>query len=503
MMKRIKLSCFAFCAVLIFSINNAYSQAWLGKPITKKTDNRVDVKYGSLIKERRNDPAMQAFRDYGLGQYIHWGIYSMVGNEWNGAVNSGYSEWVRSWQGNNKPKDWESIYDNLYKQFNPKSFKPKEWAKQAKNMGVKYMIITTKHHDGFCLWPSEYSDYTVRETPYGKDILRDLVDAYVAEGIDIFFYFSIIDWHHKDYQAEIPTTKENVLRYENFKEFTRNQVFELLNKYPEVKGIWFDGSWDPAWVNQYKWSMQLEADIRELKPDMLIGSRMRNDEFGNRHFDANGDLIGDFEQGWERKLPANYGLLNGNDWDCIMTIPYNGWGYIKNWDTQVYIKTFHDLLKMMMQTVSMGGNFVLNFGPDKDGKMHPGEDKLANQFTEWMSVNSEAVYGVEHAKIEKVDYGYLTRNKDYLYLTVFNKPIDGLIRIPVDKNAKQVPQSAELLINKKQLAVKLTDIGLDLDKNYYYDILLPEKINSKDPFVIKIKMGVAQKTDNKLIDAKT
>ena len=489
--------------ILCLACNVAFGQAWLGKPITKKTTNRVNVKYGPLTTERRTDATMQAFRDYGFGQYIHWGIYSMVGNEWRGEHNSGYSEWVRQWGGKNKPENWTEIYDNLYKDFNPTKFDAKKWAKQAKDMGVKYMIITTKHHDGFCLWPSKYSDYTVKETPYKKDILRELVNAYTHEGIDVFFYFSIIDWHNKDYQSEIPKTKEDVVRYENFKEFTKNQVMELLDNYPEIKGLWFDGSWDAAWINQYVWTRNFEKEIRAKSPNILIGSRMRNDEFGNRHFDANGDLIGDFEQGWERKIPKSYELLNGNDWDCIMTIPYNGWGYIKNWDRQVYIKTFHDLLKMMMKTNSMDGNFVLNFGPDGQGLMHPNEDILAKQFQEWMKVNSEAVYGTEHADLAPVDYGYLTKkDSNTMYLTVFNRPVDDLIRLAVEKKAKLVPIEAELLQNKAKLKVKFTDIGLDLDGNYYYDITLPESFKSKEPFVIKYTLGAPVSRASKLIDAK-
>ncbi|HEX7755240.1 MAG TPA: alpha-L-fucosidase [Niabella sp.] len=462
---------------------NANAQSWSGP--TEKPKERITLQYGPLHPGKRTDTAMQRFRAYGLGQFIHWGVYAIAGGEWNGVKAPTASEWIRSWSGKSAPANWISTYDKLYKQFNPTGFDAARWAKQAKAMGARYVIFTTKHHDGFCMWPSRFSDYTVQQSPYQKDIVRQIVDAYTKEGIDVYLYFSIIDWHHKGYRSTAPETAAEKAAYQKFLDYTRNQLFELLNNYPQIKGFWFDGTWDKAWINAYAYTYQLEKDLRAAHPGLIIGSRFRNDEYGKRHFDTNGDLLGDYEQGWERKLPARYEWLDGNDWDCVMTIPPNGWGYIRDW-SPFYTKTSDDLLDMLMHATSMGGNFVLNFGPDGNGNMSRGEDQLAKEIGEWIQQNGEAVYGVTHAPLEPVNYGYFTQKENTLYLTVFNRPVNNLIRIKVPKSATEIPVSAGLLADGTKLKMKFTDIGLDLDKNVYFDITLPETFMSKQPFVIRI-----------------
>lgn len=148
------------------------------------------------------------------------------------------------WSGPTAPKDWKNTYDNLYKQFNPKDFDAKRWAKQAKDMGARYVIFTTKHHDGFALWPTKYSAYNITKTPYKKDIVKQIVDAYDAEGIDVFLYFSILEWNNPDYLYKEPQTAEEKAKYSKFLKYTENQLLELLKNYPQIKGFWFDGTWD-------------------------------------------------------------------------------------------------------------------------------------------------------------------------------------------------------------------------------------------------------------------
>ncbi|QBQ41841.1 alpha-L-fucosidase [Sphingobacterium psychroaquaticum] len=475
---------------------------WTG-PKPKPTETK-EVKYGPITPAKRTDKDMEAFRNYGLGQFIHWGVYAIPGNEWEGVSARGgaaASEWIRSWGGNTVPKDWKNTYDNLYKQFNPKSFDAKAWAKQAKAMGAKYMIFTTKHHDGFALWPTKFSDYNITKSPYKRDIVKEVVDAYTAEGIDVYLYFSVLEWNNPNYMGKAPKTDEEKAQFGKFLTYTKNQLMELLDNYPAVKGFWFDGTWDQSWIQSYEFTYQLEKDLRAKHPGLIIGSRFRNDEHGKRHFDSNGKILGDYEQGWERKLPGSFEWLDGNDWDAVMTIPPNGWGYMKDW-SGLYTKTSNDLLDMLMQSVSMNGNFVLNFGPDGQGMMHPGEDKLAKEIGDWMRVNSEAVYGVRHADLPSSKLGYYTQKGDVLYLTVFNRPVNNSIRIAVPKKATMAPIDAMLLKTKGALTVRHADIGLDLDKNTYYDIELPTDFQSTEPFVLKMKLGQPQSKSDKLMDAK-
>ncbi|SMD04948.1 alpha-L-fucosidase [Pedobacter nyackensis] len=498
---RQKLKCVIIAISIIVATNNANGQ-WTGPKV--KPSKQVEVKYGSLTPPNRTDADMASFRKYGLGQFIHWGIYSIVGNEWNGVSARGgaaASEWIRSWGGPTAPKDWKNTYDNLYKQFNPKDFDAKRWAKQAKDMGAKYMIFTTKHHDGFALWPTKYSDYNISNAPYKKDIVKEIVDAYTAEGIDVYLYFSVLEWNNPNYMGKAPKTDEEKKNFDKFLQYTRNQLLELLANYPKMKGFWFDGTWDASWKSAYEFTYKLEKELREKHPGLIIGSRFRNDEHGSRHFDSNGNILGDYEQGWERKLPAEFEWVKGNDWDAVMTIPPNGWGYMKDW-SGIYTKTTDDLLDLLMQAVSMNGNFVLNFGPDGNGKMHPEEDKIAKEIGEWLKVNGEAVYGVRHASLVPSKLGYFTQKDTNLYLTVFNKPVNGIVRIAVPKNAKEVPGTAVLLVNHQQLQLKHAEIGLDLDKNTYYDVVLPTKFQSESAFVIKMKLVTPKSKTTKLMDAK-
>ena len=383
----------------------------------------VYLEHGAHRLGKRQDAAMERWRSYGLGQFIHWGVYAISGGHWNGKYYGGAAEWIRSW--NEMPK---ADYDNLYKQFDAKNFNATAWAKQAKAMGARYMIFTTKHHDGFCLWPSKYTDYTIAASPYKKDIVKQVVDAYDKEGIDVYLYFSIIDWNHPGYRTSLKTEADKKA-YEDFKTFTANQLKELLTLYPKTKGFWFDGTWDAAWVQQAGFTDSLEKELRAMNPGLIIGSRFRADEYGRRHFDSNGDLMGDYEQGWERKLPKTIEDVHGNDWDCVMTVPENQWGYHSEW--KGHVKSSVELIEMMARSVSMGGNFVLNFGPDGKGAIRSEETKLAKEIGDWMQVNNEAIYNAGYAGLDKQDWGYITKSRKTgnYYLIVFNVPVNKALRL--------------------------------------------------------------------------
>ncbi|MDR2999209.1 MAG: alpha-L-fucosidase, partial [Microbacterium sp.] len=240
---------------------------------------------------------MRRFRHYGLGQFIHFGLYSIPGNEWHGQRPSSLApEWIRAWSGPNAPEGWPETYDRLNEVFDPTGLDAREWARQAKQMGARYVIFTTKHHDGFALWPSAHSDYTVAQSPCGRDLVGEVVDAYTAEGIDVFLYFSVLDWQHPGYTTAVPADDAGRTGWQGFLEYTRAQLLELLDRYPAAKGLWFDGTWDASWVASYEFTHRLEQELRERRPGLIIGSRFRNDEHGARHFDSNGRLLGDYEQ---------------------------------------------------------------------------------------------------------------------------------------------------------------------------------------------------------------
>lgn len=473
--------------ILILSLFAIYLSA-----VYPQRRTSIPLKHGAHRVGKRTDAEMQRWREHGLGQFIHWGVYSIPGGQWKGQTSEGAAEWFRS-SGLISYKE----YDNLYKQFNPVNFDANKWAKQAKNMGARYVIFTTKHHDGFCLWPSKYTDYTISNSSYKKDIVGAIVDAYTKEGIDVHLYFSIIDWSHPGYRSSIAETDEEKIKYEDFKKFTRNQLVELLTNYPQIKGLWFDGSWDMAWVKESAWVDTLGLELRAMHPGLVIGSRFRADENGKRHYDSNGDLIDDYDQTFERNLPKSREELNGNDWDCVMTIPENQWGYHCDWSL-MYVKTPYDLIEMMMKANSMDGNFVINFGPDDKGNIRPEETKIASEIGKWMSINCNAVYGVQHSILEKQDWGTSTQNGDDIYLTVFNKPMSNILKIKVpkspNKNCIYVIENA-IFISSNQKAV-VRDGGKDKSGSLFYDIPIPSDFqNCGQPFVLKINLKEVDKGD--------
>ncbi|MDR1337345.1 MAG: alpha-L-fucosidase [Tannerella sp.] len=481
------------------------------------TKERIPLKHGAHRTGKRTDADMQRWREYGLGQFIHWGVYAIPGGVWNGKTYTGAAEWIRSWK--EIPNE---AYDSLYRQFNPTRFDARNWARQAGEMGARYMIFTAKHHDGFCMWPSQYTGYTVANTPYKKDIVKELVDAYTAAGIDVYLYFSIIDWSHPGYvsggnindprikqafrsgEGHSPfKTKEEERKYGEFKTFTRNQLLELLENYPQIKGLWFDGSWDVAWACNAAWVDSLGLELREKHPGLIIGSRFRSDEYGNRHVDANGDLIDDYDQRFERNLPENPEETGGFDWDCVMTIPENQWGYHRDW-SRTYVKTPGELIEMTVKANSMDGNFVLNFGPDGEGRMRREENGIAKEIGRWMAVNGEAIYGVHRSILEKQDWGFSTQKEDRIYLSVFNKPLNNLLRVKLPRSSRQdsvcVIAKAETLSTKEPVPVngngKPGTYYRDKSGSSFYDLVIPKKLRrTTEPFVIVIRIKEIGKGD--------
>ncbi|QEM02589.1 alpha-L-fucosidase [Mucilaginibacter rubeus] len=407
-------------AIVWSCINTASINAQQAATTAQKT---IALQHGAHGVGRRRDAAMEKWRAYGLGQFVHWGLYSIPAGEWNGKQYNGAAEWIKSWK-----EVPATTYDSLMYQFNPTKFNAESWAATAKQMGVKYVTITTKHHDGFCLWPSKYTNFTVANSPYKKDIIGPLVKAYDRRGIDVILYFSIMDWHNPDWRYDIKTREDSVA-FDRFKQFTRNQLLELLTLYPAAKGLWFDGTWDKSWVKQAAFADSLEKEMRAMRPGLIIGSRFRADEYGKRHFDSNGNMMGDYEQGWERKIPEKITDVHGNDWDCVMTVPENQWGYSKIW--KGHIKTTDELLEMLAKCVSLDGNFVLNFGPKPDGTLRTEELDLAKGIGAWMDTNSEAIYNGEYAGLVKQDWGYYVKKTgtNKIYMLVFNVPVSGALNV--------------------------------------------------------------------------
>ncbi len=351
---------------------------------------------------RRDDPAMVKWRDDRFGIMIHWGIYSVAGGWWNGKEVKGAAEWIKAFA--HVPN---ADYDQLVGQFNPTNYDPVAWAKLFKATGAKYVVITTKHHDGFCLWDSKFTDFDIAATPYKKDLIKPLAEALRAEGIDVGLYYSIIDWHNPDYRASLKTPEDKIA-YARYLVYLKNQVKELLTKFGPVTTIWFDGRWDSSYKSNPQTGQDLEAYCRSLSPGIVIGDRVRA-------YDA----MADYNSGYERKLPVTQPLT---DWECCMTMTENAWGYHRTWTGNGW-KTPGDICELLTRCAAMNGNFLINIGPKPDGSIRPEEVARLDRVGAWMKINHDAIYGAEAFPIKDLPEGiYATRKGDHVYLIAFRWP---------------------------------------------------------------------------------
>lgn len=438
----------------------------------KPADLEKPLKYGATRLGMRQDAAMQKFRDARLGAFIHWGLYAIPGGEWKGKTYRGAAEFLKSMAG--VPTDeWMKLMD----QWNPTEFDATKWAKMYKEMGVKYVKITTKHHEGFCLWPSKYTKYNIANTPYKKDLIGEVVKAFNKEGIDVGLYYSVLDWSHPDWRYDIKT-EEDKQAFDRFLQFTENQLRELATRYPTVIDFWFDGTWDASVKKNGWWTAKMERMLKELIPGVTVNSRLRADDYGARHFDTNGHLMGDYESGYERRLPDPVKDLKVTrmDWEAAMTIPENQWGYHKDW-TLSYVKTNPEVLENVVHAVSMGGNMLVNFGPQGNGDFRPEEKQLAQYIGKWMKENGEAIYGCGYAGLTKQNWGYFTKNhQDEIYMIVFNRPVSDMLKVAVPKGLKV---TGAQLLHKQELKVYETTTN-------QYNVSM-KGVSSEGPWVIKLK----------------
>jgi len=387
------------CSPLLFAADSGTA----GADLSKSKGEMLNSEYPDLKGwVRRTDPAMQKWRDNRFGCFIHFGIYSILGGQWNGKEVPGAAEWIKV--GGKIPS---VEYDKLPKEFSLDGFDAKKWAADIHKMGANYVIITTKHHDGFCLWDSKLTDYDLGSTPSKHNVLKELADAVRAEGMDMYFYYSIIDWHHPDYRAGDPKTPEDKAAYERYLVYMKGQLKELLTDFGDIKGLWFDGRWDASYKNHPEIGKELEAWLRELKPGIVLGDRVRAY-----------DSFADYNSGYERRLPKSQPPL---DWEACMTIPENSWGYHKTW-SGAGRKTPKTLVEMLVRSAAMSGNFVLNIGPKGDGSFNERDIERMEPIGAWMKRNGEAIYGTTGLALTLPPGMYATRKGGHVFIHCFQWP---------------------------------------------------------------------------------
>lgn len=361
----------------------------------------------------------QWFRDAKFGMFIHWGPYAVIGRH----------EWAR-----HRFQIPQAEYDRYARAFNPVNYDPDRWAAIAHNAGARYIVITSKHHDGFSIFRSKASDYDVEITPYAGDPLKMLADACRRRGLRLGFYHSIMDWHHPDYvpkrawEMNEPNQGGNLDKYIDF---MKEQLRELLTGYGDVAMMWFDGEWEHTTVEMR--SDEIYDMIRQISPKTLINDRLYKRAPGNK---ADFGTPEQFVPATGMRDPSGKPIL----WESCVTINTESWGYNK-YETE--FKTPRDLIRMLIEVVSKGGNLLLNVGPTPDGRIQDEFVTRLNAMGGWMKVNSDSIYGTAASPFARLPFfGRATVRGNVLYLHVFQWPPDGKLRVPGLKN---LVHSAKLL----------------------------------------------------------
>ncbi|MBN1854314.1 MAG: alpha-L-fucosidase [Pirellulales bacterium] len=335
---------------------------------------------------------IKKWQDMRFGMFIHWGPVSLKGTEIG---------WSR---GSVIP---EKEYDALYKEFNPVLFNADEWVSVAKAAGMKYLIITSKHHDGFCLWPSKYTDYDIGETPFGRDVLKELSDACRKQGIRFGTYHSVCDWYHPDFPLGSPggKTKKTNPNLDRYMKHLENQVTELITNYGPLSTMWFDV---PQEVGPER-GKPVEALVRRLQPDITINNRGYQGPSGD--YDTPEQRVGAFN----RDRP----------WETCMTI-CRQWAWKPN-DT---MKSKEECIQTLLLTVGGDGNLLFNVGPMPDGRIEPRQVDRLKEMGAWLAKHGNGVYGTRGGPFQPGRWGASTCKENKIFLYVMNWLKDGPLLLP-------------------------------------------------------------------------
>lgn len=359
-----------------------------------------------------NLEARRWFQDAKFGLFIHWGVYSVKGD----------GEWVM-----NDKKIPISEYENLPAQFNPTEFDPVEWVALAKAAGMKYITITSKHHDGFAMFDSKISDWDIVDrTPYKKDVMKMLADECHKQGIKLFFYYSQLDWHHPDYfprgRTGLTAGRPESGDWVKYIDYMDGQLKELLTNYGPIGGVWFDGMWDSP---KAEWRLeQTYKLIHSLQPAALVGSNHHLKPFPGEDFQMfEKDLPGQKTSGFN--ADSEVGDLPLETCETI-----NGaWGYNAN-DRR--FKSTKDLIHYLVKAAGYNANFLLNVGPMPSGKIQPEFADRLKQVGAWLEKNGATIYGTRGGPLTPRPWGVTTQkgNKVYLHVLNWQDPVLAMPRMP-------------------------------------------------------------------------
>lgn len=354
----------------------------------------------------------KTFRENRFGLFIHYGLYSIAGR----------SEWCKSIE-----RISDEHYQHYFDNFSAEHYDPKKWARLAKQAGMKYAVLTTKHHDGFCLFDSQYTDYKVTNTKADRDLVKEYVDAFRAEGLQVGLYYSLIDWHHPDYphfddlnhpRRGDPAYTDEKRDFSRYLEYMHNQVKELLTNYGKIDIMWFDFSYKE--MKGEKWeATKLVNMVRSIQPDIIIDNRL---SCGDKFFDdldAAPIYCGDFTSP-EQFVPTKaicdkYG--RPVPWEACLTTQAGSWCYVNGNDN---FMTPRQVIYSLVDCVSKNGNLLLNVGPTAKGDFPKQTVQLLEEVGEWMYQNGESIYGCGAVDLPRPEGCKLTGNGKDIYVHFFD-----------------------------------------------------------------------------------
>ena len=408
------------------------------------------------------------FEEARFGMFIHFGLYSIPAR----------GEWVRSAE-----KMSTEEYQPFFEEFNPE-VSPVEWAKAAKAAGMKYVVMTAKHHDGFCLFDSEYTDYKITNTPYGRDFVREYVEAVRAEGLGVGLYFSLLDWHHPHYpkyndlfhpMRGNEAYKDEVIDFDVYLDYMHKQVEEICKNYGKIDILWFDFSYGEMAGEKWR-ATELMSMVREYQPDVLVDNRLEGSghTMGSIFTDAPKPYSGDFYSP-EQYIPVD-GIKKADGspipWELCTTMN-NQWSYVP---TDTLYKTPQTIIRKLTECVSKGGNMLLNVGPDAKGRFSKESMDILNAIGKWMSENGDSIHGCAEADIPKPEWGRYTRRDNIIYAhihdtTIGPVPLTGIPRGSIQKirfltDNSEVPLASWAFAVRKNPDMAFVSLGSNQNHSY-------------------------------------
>lgn len=424
------------------------------------------------------DARVDWFRRARFGMFIHWGLYSIPGR----------GEWVRS-----DEQMPEEDYLPFFRDFSAPDFDPKAWAKAAKAAGMRYVVMTAKHHDGFCLFDSQYTDFKSTNTPFGRDAVKEFVEAVRSEGLRVGLYFSLIDWHHPDYphygdryhpMRENPAYGNENREFDRYLDYLHAQVKEICSNYGKLDLLWFDFGYDHLRGEAWR-GTELVDLVRTLQPGVLIDNRIEvsGEGFGSLYQCAPTPYHGDFVTPEKMIPPQGIRDVQGNPmvWEACITMN-NNWGYCGE---DHHYKPASLLIKKLVECVSKGGNMILNVGPDGRGNIPPESLEILSQIGDWMAKNGESIHGCGPAEIEKPEYGRITQKNNTRYFHIFENTLGPL---PLMGLKREEISGLRLLATGQEIPISTSWVHSDYPEIVFADLgedpILPDPVDT----VLKVEM---------------